>query len=1776
MKVYRAHDGRALDVNQPLAQFQSLDDLLDCFSLATGIPSDFMICMTSDGAQLKDEVIDQILEDHSNQHEFFVFNRDFLFSDPDSLSAELAIVPTLEPQVHELELSHPPTPRSLEALVSWSSLLVSYITHHHARSSELLSHLTTIQRSTSVALLNLVSHADSVKRGEDALGDFAGKELARMQGLLEGHERDLLILGMVSINPKLLTGGSSTGSAGSDGKHKSSKERTLGDYISRVKMEAVADACTKVFNELRERIAFLAETMSQMSHDLGDLRSEIEGTSVQPSVDTLDESTQALSRARDILRFIEDHCLPDAQGWPVADKLDEPLYTEIIQMTDELLLLDEVARESVRRLTADNNDMLARSLHLLQDISSLQSEFADLSSALVAVEADLTSNKVDGFKHLARLKNMLWAYGATVVEVVRRREFARHFLSKSQSLAELMAKLSAAERKRRQEYRSDVVGQLPWEVKGMDEAAPSLEITTTRTGGEGVAEVDREDLDLLFKLLDAVDQKLAEAEQSQGFKSPIPEVRAALEQLSATLDSMENEFVLLVNRNLIGMMEDSDDESASGSEGRLPRLRNGKSAAALTSVKEVEDLRKKLEDAKKAHQASERRLTEEHGSETERLKREIESLKKELQGERDRLDAEGVRYASTKEQLEHIKADYETEQERRMNMADEVSDLRRQLEESRRGEAKLQQEVAEAVELETHYHELQAELEESRGKESAMGEKVAKQAERVIELETNLQAIQLELEEAKAARLDAANRIEALLCEGSSAEKELSAAQNRINELTEQVSSAHAEVKEAKDALVEAEAAKEKQIRTHRAEADGDRAILEEKVRALQDDLEKLALEASESLEKARMAESIRGTDREAVELLRSQLQAADEAHEEIVKEMERARELALEAQISKERSENATQSLLERTRPILSKFYHLRKAVRAMPAMSSSKNASSNAAGKDISARNAAMSLSVVSETERQAALDAFEAEAETADVETTLDALRCLDPDELFDEVKAKLDSLTTLVRKWQKAYKSSNDKTQKALNAAKDKIAFRNFQVGDLALFLPTRNSTAKPWAAFNISFPHFFLHATGQMADQLKTKEWIVARITSITDRVANSSSNGDEEGGGNPFQLAEGVRYYLLDVEGWNSSQAAPSLRNRKSNAAAINDGEGRGQERKRSDTLPRTVGGSIVSATTAEVSEARSDMMPRRASEGAKPSTETTVQARNDATTARSLTPPMMTPEGSPPQAGVLLSPDVTDVNSSKPEQISAAKETSPVPAFSGPSSVLSDSAAVASPSAPSGLTRALRASSPAAARYDPISGRPWHSPPVAVDILTGPGAKRVGIVEAAAPAFGRGRDRSKRPEMIQGGRGLGAMNSAPASQTVNGQMAIAAGMGASRPSAITSALADRLQESSATVTNPFSQSPAPASLADRDFFGKDQQRAAAAQTSTRDGFDRLENVKSAGDRDGEAPAGQGWGKDATKVGVTGPKVHRWSVQGPAVAGGVVDDARGDGTGPDGSSEKKQASTAERSKVASAISRARPVGGSASSKLSPAMMSARRTSGIVMVNENSLMLPSSISGTSLSSASRLSASPARTSSSPSAVRPIASLASAMGETSHRGSPSNDGGSEFSFASTSTGYQPKKSRLDPSRSAQAAARSERMQSFGDDESLAPPRGVDSPRRSQEKQPSPIASSSSLGGGGGFLSQTLGRFSSITGGGGGGGTLISGSSRKRSGLGVRGEGTIPGAFDRAYNASSPGAGSSLDSDATGNQVGGGLDGSGGVGSASEILRRLNERR
>jgi len=86
--------------------------------------------------------------------------------------------------------------------------------------------------------------------------------------------------------------------------------------------------------------------------------------------------------------------------------------------------------------------------------------------------------------------------------------------------------------------------------------------------------------------------------------------------------------------------------------------------------------------------------------------------------------------------------------------------------------------------------------------------------------------------------------------------------------------------------------------------------------------------------------------------------------------------------------------------------------------------------------------------------ALDEPSPIVDPSDPAGAIDILRAFDHDDFLEAIK----KTGSTIRKWQKQCKEYRERGKK-------KISFRNFAEGDLALFLPTRNSGSRPWAAFN---------------------------------------------------------------------------------------------------------------------------------------------------------------------------------------------------------------------------------------------------------------------------------------------------------------------------------------------------------------------------------------------------------------------------------------------------------------------------------------------------------------------------------------------------------------------------------------------------------------------------------------------------------------------------------------------------------------------------------------
>ncbi|TGJ80989.1 hypothetical protein E0Z10_g7777 [Xylaria hypoxylon] len=160
--------------------------------------------------------------------------------------------------------------------------------------------------------------------------------------------------------------------------------------------------------------------------------------------------------------------------------------------------------------------------------------------------------------------------------------------------------------------------------------------------------------------------------------------------------------------------------------------------------------------------------------------------------------------------------------------------------------------------------------------------------------------------------------------------------------------------------------------------------------------------------------------------------------------------------------------------------------------------------------------------------------------------------DIDAFSDTVYRRMKEIEHTARKMTRDARSFRERAHMAAKEAHEKIAFKHFKEGDLALFLPTRNQTAGAWAAFNVGCPHFFLRE--QESHRLRSREWLVARITRIQERVVDLSKNlqpanpllsegetdsintGDDND--NPFDLSDGLRWWLIDAH--EDKPGAPS------------------------------------------------------------------------------------------------------------------------------------------------------------------------------------------------------------------------------------------------------------------------------------------------------------------------------------------------------------------------------------------------------------------------------------------------------------------------------------------------------------------------------------------------------------------------------------------------------------------------------------------------------------
>ncbi|KAJ6497909.1 hypothetical protein C8R45DRAFT_1130512 [Mycena sanguinolenta] len=427
----------------------------------------------------------------SSTMSIYVFNKYYLDLPVDDVLRELRVEAVLQPPIEDGIAATPPfRPSQLGAL---------YLRTAHSH-KEFISHILTTMHSQHAALriasTSLDMHVFAVVDTFESVATSSRRELEKQASLLAGLEADLDIISKVRIHTEFVS------PAVRKAIESGEKPRTLGDYVSNAKMKQQADSVRSTIME----ISLLDDAVASSRR--------------------ADEIWEKFSHSAGVL---EGH-VPDPD--------------DVLQ---ELRQHDFALRQELQLIVHVKNDYTAQCINALRSISVLNNDMIQIPPTLANLQSSFRGK--NSFAHLVRLHNMLYAYGATVIEIVRRKEFSRFFYQRAQSILEVMAKLSASERKRRQVHRGEVHGQFPFETRGMDDAVPMIDFSPSGNQDASYS-LEREDIDGLLRVLDDLENASRDADDLVALAA-VRECHTALDKLIVKMDSLESGFDRIAERSLL-------------------------------------------------------------------------------------------------------------------------------------------------------------------------------------------------------------------------------------------------------------------------------------------------------------------------------------------------------------------------------------------------------------------------------------------------------------------------------------------------------------------------------------------------------------------------------------------------------------------------------------------------------------------------------------------------------------------------------------------------------------------------------------------------------------------------------------------------------------------------------------------------------------------------------------------------------------------------------------------------------------------------------------------------------------------------------------------------------------------------------------------------------------------------------------------------------------------------------------------------------------------------
>ncbi|KAJ3224620.1 hypothetical protein HK099_008165 [Clydaea vesicula] len=606
LNIFEAISGRLIP-NYSVAENSSLSGLKEHIQRFTEIEANNQIILTNKGLQLKQELMtDALSEDVLT---IFVFDRKVLHSSS-GMEVHHYHKFEVEPQVDSSVLmkwnsfsniSKIPMSQCLNHITSYFKSHVSYA---KTVASGAKTNVTICERliaeqkvqieALKVALNNLAGHSRSLCESFDVFEPFALKELARNSLLLQTFPRDLETLRQIQIHPSIINKEPVNQDTSTALKHpnesyyltKDETSKSLIDFVPETSIKIWADNCKIKHDQF-------VQTFTLVSSAIKKIKSQTDEEINVPQTFNLANIDSLIPTAKLLLSELESTCklverdvdysrivsfvqkaLNFSSNQECFDESKLIAMEELAQIHENQYLIDiqkwdDSIRESVCIITEAQTKLTENLVSRLQNVSELETAIAQNNPIYNSIASQSFGSLSQAFSQLLHVHRMAPAWGASLIEIVRRKEFSKIFMQKAKNMAEVLAKFRAHEEKRRRNFTSEISRYIPNGLihgflivlnnvinilLGLDGKPPFCEVSITNSN-ESLPNLTSNEIFAFEKEISEIRTKIENDNLSMGKvisvtnNDSITKLQATMTTISAQLESISIDFDRILFRS---------------------------------------------------------------------------------------------------------------------------------------------------------------------------------------------------------------------------------------------------------------------------------------------------------------------------------------------------------------------------------------------------------------------------------------------------------------------------------------------------------------------------------------------------------------------------------------------------------------------------------------------------------------------------------------------------------------------------------------------------------------------------------------------------------------------------------------------------------------------------------------------------------------------------------------------------------------------------------------------------------------------------------------------------------------------------------------------------------------------------------------------------------------------------------------------------------------------------------------------------------------------------